>query len=173
MLLTTGTHGAFQWLSTDTELEPFLRLCPDAVLGKCIAITSTDSGFLFLDEQLKSQGWESRQNIAYSPRIQSIDLLPHDGYDEWYVLEEPRDLGHAHDSNVFETPPAPGRVQVFVNYCGFSLDKLEHRSLADIFWKQLEFVNPESYLADGSDFLIFVTRNSALFRTVCDVLKNS
>jgi hypothetical protein len=40
-----------------------------------------------------------------------------------------------------------------------------------MFWRQLEWVDPESYIGDGNDCLTFVTRNAALFNTVHERLK--
>ena len=77
MSLTTGSNGTYQWLTTDEHaLDDLLKCRPDAVQGKYLAITSIDSGFLALDSELKSAGWESRNNIAYSPQIQSVEKLP-------------------------------------------------------------------------------------------------
>jgi len=168
--LTTGSNGAYQWLTTERELDLLLQVRPEAVLGKFLAVTSIDSGFLLVDEKLRSAGWESRKNIAYSPRIRSVERLPHGGYDEWYVFETPVDLGEVFQGNVFEAPLQPGQVSVFVNYGGFTLHDTGMRSLVDLFWKQLEWINPESYLAEGSEYLTFVSRNRDLFMAACEAL---
>jgi len=55
---------------------------------------------------------------------------------------------------------------VFVNYPAFVLHDPSERTLADMFWKQLDWVEPESYVADGRDYLTFVTRNAGLLDTV-------
>ena len=39
------------------------------------------------------------------------------------------------------------------------------KSIVDIFWQQMEWIRPESYVAD-SDFLNFVTMDKALFAKV-------
>jgi len=169
---TTGVNGAFQWLTTEHELDVLLRLRPDVVVGKYLAITSIDSGSLFINEQLKSAGWESRNDIAYSPLIQSIEGLPHDGYDEWYVFEAPVDLGEVSHGNPFEAPIKRGQVHVIVNYGGVVLCDPDMRGLADLFWKQMEWINPESYLGDSHDTLTFVTRNKDLFNPVCQALSD-
>lgn len=172
MPLQTGVNGAFQWLATEQDLDDLLRLSPEAVLGKYLAVTSIDSGFLFIDEQLKSDGWYSRNKIAYSSRIQSVEALPHEGYDEWYVLEAATDLGQLVEGNPFEAPPKPGQVYACVNYGGCHLHDHSMLAVADLFWKQLEWINPESYFADGGHCLTFVTRNKGLFTAVSRALGN-
>ncbi len=171
--LRTGANGAYQWLTTEHQLDVLLQLCPDTLLGKYLAVTSIDSGFLAMNEELESAGWASRNRIAYSPQIQSVERLPHDGYDEWYVFDAPMDLGEVSDGNPFNTPLQRGRIVVFVNYGGFALHDAQLQPLIDMFWRQLEWINPESYLADGSDNLTFVSRNRALFEAVRRALGHS
>jgi hypothetical protein len=45
----------------------------------------------------------NRAGIAYSPKLESVEKLPHDLYDEWYVFKSPTDLGSRFEGNVFET----------------------------------------------------------------------
>jgi len=99
-----GSHGDYEWLVTEHTLGDLLRLCPEIVLGKHIAVTSLDSGPLSLSEQEKAAGWESRKGIAYSPKLTGVENLPHDLFDEWYVFENPKDLGELADpqTNIFE-----------------------------------------------------------------------
>jgi hypothetical protein len=101
-------------------------------------------------------GWESRAGIAYCPKTESVEKLPHDLYDEWYVFKSPQDLGNLFQGNVFETSMQAGQVAAFVNFGGFSLHSPEMKALADLFWMQLELIQPESFIADGS-LLNFVT----------------
>ena len=68
-------------------------------------------------------------------------------------------------------PRGRDHATVFVNYGGFALDCVEMNDLASLFWEQLEWIRPESYIADG-DFLNFVTSNKALFAIVRDNLKS-
>ena len=168
--LRTGSHGDYDWLTSEHELDVLLRLCPEVVIGKHVAITSIDSGFLHLTTEQRSSGWESIQNIAYSPLISSVNELPHCGFDEWYVLDELRNLGQACNGNVFESDLKPEQIWVFVNYFGFALDDPQMRGLVDLFWKQLDLIQPESYVADGSRCLSFVTRRKELFTAVREAL---
>ena len=77
MALITGDHGSYRWLTTDHELDQFLTLCPEAVVGKYVAVTAIDSGALVLKEAEKIAGWERRKDIAYSPRVHSVEELTH------------------------------------------------------------------------------------------------
>ena len=164
--LKTGSHGAYLWLTTSKEcLDSVLAACPHAVLHKYLAITSLDSGSVRLNDEEKQLGWESRNGIAYSPEIQSVEKLPHEWYDEWYVFKAPTDLGKLWQGNVFEVPLQYGHVATFVNFGGFSLHDPVLQDLADLFWKQLEVIRPESYIADG-DFLNFVSCDRELFAAV-------
>ncbi|HZR66363.1 MAG TPA: hypothetical protein VFA85_14550 [Terriglobales bacterium] len=168
-MLTVGLRREYQWLATDRQFD-VLQLCPEIVLGKFIAITSLDSGALALNDEERAAGWESRGDIAYSPKVQDITGLPRAGYDEWYVFKTPSDLGTSHiAANIFEVPQEHGHVSVFVNY-GFALSPPERAHLADLFWAQLERIRPESYISDN-DYLTFVSANKALFSGVVAAVK--
>ena len=172
-----GEQGDYRWLSSlDCSITSLLRLCPEVVVEKYIAVTSIDSGALRLTEEEKTQGWWTRESgiifrctpwgdrtdredwrVAYSPRIQSIHGLPNethteccDGYAEWYV---------------FDQPVASGEIESFVNYSGFRLFAPEYKDFAARFWDQMMRLRPESYLAEGT-VLTFATRNSAAFDQV-------
>ena len=73
-MLKVGSEGLYEWVS-DQQFDP-LQLCPEIALWKYIAITSFDSGPLVLTNEEIAAGWESRGNIAYSPKIQDIASLP-------------------------------------------------------------------------------------------------
>jgi hypothetical protein len=117
-------------------------------------------------------GWEMRQGIAYSPKLDRVTDVPHQvdgpdgpGFDEFYTFESTCDLGERTSGNIFVEPlaPAPGRPAVFVNY-EFPLHN--GGALVDLFWPQLERIHPESYIADGTLYLKFVSRNEYLFKLV-------
>jgi len=168
-MLEVGSQGAYEWLVTDRQFD-LLLICPEVVLGKYIAVTSIDSGPLVPTDEEKSAGWQSRSNIAYSPKIRDIASLPCAGYDEWYIFDSSVDLGTSHlGENVFEVPQEQGHLSVFVNY-GFALHPPERADLARLFWPQMERIRPESYVSDN-DFLTFVSANKALFVTALDGVK--
>src|SRR5262245_52812707 len=171
-MLTFGSHDIYEWLATDDPQVDLLELCPEIVIGKYVAITSIDSRVLVPHESEKGAGWESRGNIAYSPKVQALDSLPREGWDEWYVFETSTDLGTSHlKDNIFEVPEEQGQLLVFVNYC-FALHLLEMDTLASMFWRQVEWIRPESYIADN-DYLTFVSANKTLFAAVCERLKGT
>jgi hypothetical protein len=168
-MLTVGSQGAYQWLVTDQQFD-LLRVCPEFVLGKHVAITSIDSGVLVPSDKDKAAGWQSRGKIAYSPRVLRVDELPRAGWDEWYVFDNPTDLGTSRlEENVFEVPELEGSISVFVNYC-FGLHLPEMEPLVTLFWQQLVRIRPESYMADN-DYLNLVTVNKAVFARVHDAVK--
>jgi hypothetical protein len=176
--LNVGSHGAYRWLTSNQEnMNAVLRLCPEIVLGRYVAITTYDSGVLRLTDTDRQAGWRSRNGIAYSPQIRAIADLPEcariepaELFQEWYVLDAPADLGAVSHENVRITPPAPGDVVAFVNYWHWVPDDPETQDLTDLFWKQLEALQPESYFGEGEDDLTFVTRNPGLFESVLKAL---
>ena len=97
--------------------------------------------------------------------------MPRGGWDEWYIFDNPTDLGTSHlRENIFEMPQEQGHVSVLVNY-GFALHPPERSNdLATLFWEQLARIRPESYVADN-DYLTFVTMNKRLFASVRDAVK--
>ncbi len=170
--LATGSRGAYKWLVSEFELDDLLKFCPAVVLGRYLAITSIDSGQLSLNAKEDLVGWESRQGIAYSPLVQSVEKLPRGGWDEWYVFQQPTDLGVSRlGTNIFDPPVQRGEIAVLVNYC-FALHPPERSSLADLFWNQLDWIQPDSYIADN-DFLTFVTRDESLFDAVCRAINQA
>lgn len=116
--------------------------------------------------------------MAYSPRLESLSLLPHENFDEWYV---------------FISPARLRSCDVFINFGGFTLgnpdeslaefhptwDRVGGKALADEqmrqqgkFWSQLELFGAESYIADGDNF-IFATANTALFTCAATAFRSA
>ena len=168
-MLTVGSQGLYEWLVTDHQFD-LLQNCPEVVLGKYIAITSIDSGPLVPTDEETAAGWESRRKIAYSPKIQTLQGLPRAGWDEWYIFDNPTDVGTSHlEENIFKMPQEQGHVSVFVNYC-FALHQPEMKDLGTLFWQQITRISPESYVADN-DYLTFVSANKTLFASVLIAVK--
>lgn len=169
-MLTVGSQGIYEWLVTDENFD-LLQLCPEIVLGKYVAVTSIDSSQLVPTHKESGAGWQTRAKIAYSPKIENAQELPHEGWDEWYIFNTPTDLGTSHlAENIFEVPQENGHVSVFVNY-GFTLHPPERsQTLAALFWEQLGRIRPESYVADN-DYLTYVSMNKSLFANVHHAVK--
>jgi hypothetical protein len=78
-----------------------------------------------------------------------MESVPRDGWDEWYIFGEARDLGTSHlGENIFEVPRGPGPVSVFVNHC-YTFHRPEHQAFAPLLWEQMDWIRPESYVADN------------------------
>jgi hypothetical protein len=173
--LKTGSHPPYRWLTTShLYLGELVPLCPEVFIGRHLAVTSRDSGVPLLTDKQAAAGWQYRSRIAYSPRLTTTAELycqrdgpDAPGYDEWFLFDAEADLGETIQGNPFEpqNSPRPGRLMVFVNQISFAIDNPDP-FLADIFWRQLEWISPESYIADGCRCLTFVSRNPALFDTV-------
>src|SRR5882762_3035070 len=148
----TGSHGPYLWLTTGQyDLDSLLHKSPQTVLGKYIAVTSLDSGPLTPTDEEKRAGWRNQNEIAYSPQIESAERLPYGecaGFDEWYVFESPFDLGQLWHGNVFEAPMTSGQVSTFVNFLDFALHNPEVEELLRLFWKQLDWIQPESSILE-------------------------
>jgi hypothetical protein len=169
----TGRNGKYFWLVTEDCLSDILSACPDVVIGRYLAVTSFDSGPLYLSDAEKAAGWESRGGIAYSPRVKSVNDLPHDdSYDEWYVFNDVPDLGklyHPRAMNPFEDPPGQGEVLAVVNY-HLLLHFSEDRTVADLFWKQMDWIAPLTYLADCQTNLTIVSTDKSLIESAREAL---
>ncbi len=168
-MLTVGSEGLYEWLVTDQEFD-LLEICPAVVLGKYVAITSIDSGQFVPTDTEMAAGWQSRHKIAYSPKVQLAESLPRDGWDEWYIFNNSTDLGTSHlAENIFEVPQEQRHLSVLVNY-RFALHLPEMKDLVILFWQQIAWIRPESYVADN-DYLNFVSMNKTLFASVLDAVK--
>ncbi len=129
-----GEHGEYQWITmVECDVSKLLRMCPDVVLGKYLAVTSSDSGTLRLTERESVEGWwttdsakvfrgtswrspEYRDDWKRLPTALAL-LRSHvtcqtklmmnccAGYDEWYVF----------GSNQC----CPENSKFFVNWSGF------------------------------------------------------
>jgi hypothetical protein len=93
------------------------------------------------------------------------------GFDEWFIFDEhPAVLGTLSDANPFTTEIAHGSVFAFINLGGFSLSDPGMRAVADLFWRQVDWIKPHSYLGDGENHLIYATQDEDLFAAVKESL---
>jgi hypothetical protein len=169
--LTVGAHGAYEWLATEHSLDDLLRLCPELISDKYIAVTSIDSGSFYPTDEERAAGWENRHGIAYSSRIENAEQLRRNGWDEWYVFENPVDLGALAqpDKNVFEASLTAGEVYAFVN-SNFGLHLPSMEFMAPYFWKQFEWIRPQTYIAESDYHLMVISADKKLFTAARQVL---
>jgi hypothetical protein len=81
-----GFYGLSFPPSSNLTIADLWRRFPELVVGNYLVNTSFDSGFLTLSESQRSEGWHFVGNFAHSPRILTIDQIPHDQYDEWLIF---------------------------------------------------------------------------------------
>lgn len=79
-------------------------------------------------------------------------------------------LGDVSNESVFTTEIAPGAVFRFINFLGFRPSDPKMESITKLFWRQVEWMQPESYLGDGQECLVFASRNQRLFDSIRDTL---
>ena len=172
-LLQAGSVNGYQWLVSDDREFDVLEHSSDLVLGKYVAITSFDSGPLQLTEEQKLAGWVSQGDIAYSPAIQNVDMVPREYFSEAYIFSAPTNLGMLADpkGNIFESEMQPGQVHTFVNF-DFGFHDPGYAKLTHMFWQQLGWMKAESYLAEN-DYLVFVTANARVFASVYEGLRET
>jgi hypothetical protein len=175
--VVTGVNGEYHWIETEHDFAAFLALCPEVISDRHLAITALDSGSFVPSEADRAKGWTDSGGIAYGPRLQSMADLPNNSYgecsryDEWYVFDGlPELLGVLSRGNAFTAELARGTVFPFINFFGFRLSDSAMADVADLFWRQMAWVQAESYLGSGSDCLIFATRNQGLFESIRDTL---
>jgi len=168
--MARGGQGHYSWLeSVGPTLGDVLEVAPDLVVGRWVAITSFDSGPLEPTAEELSQGWRTENGVAVSPRVDSPFDLPHDQFDEWYVFADP-----------IEKP----KITVFVNNCNFQLSRPDYAGTdrvgaallaatvsewQDLFWAQLEELEPLAYMAQG-DRLMVVGKEAEVIRRVREAL---
>ncbi len=172
MFPKSGFNGGYHWIEAyATDLESFLRCCHNALLDKYLAVSAVDSGSFRLREPDLAAGWSSNGGIAFGPRIASAeDLTVVEnqisrcvGYNELYTFESPPKLGALYTGDVFEATICSNSVVAFVNFKDFRFSAPEAHAITGLFWAQMEWMRPESYIADTPDCLLFATLNEFLF----------
>jgi hypothetical protein len=180
--METGSYEDYGWLECvdDGSLHRVLKLCPEFVIGKCLVITSFDSGPLRVSPEELAKGWRQLGKLAVIPHVQDTEELPYDQYDEWLV---------------FPKYAEPEVTETFVNSGLFRLvhsSALEAEAIAAVpngadiqgaryragllaerqerFWELILRVNPETWIGNGECFM-FVSRNSELCRRVLAALQ--
>ena len=149
-VIRQGYH-AFDWLDSDLFLPTLWEHFPELVLGNYLVNTSFDSGSLTISPRQREQGWHTIGKSAHSPRIERLDQIPHDQFDEWLVFNHPVQV------QKFET---------FVNYYGFTpIEPLEEN--AERFWEQVINLNPLHVIGEN-DLAYLVSRDDDLVGRVLE-----
>jgi hypothetical protein len=166
--LQVGRVGEYEWICDscgEGTLDHLIPAKPEIFLNRLVAITSFDSGPLTPDDNETRAGWRRVGDVLWTTPITDAELLPTAGYDEWYLFDQPIDLGN---------------VVVFVNYTGFTVrDDIPPEadspatslsSLAVSFWDQLIRLRPVAFLSDGTGFN-FASRDAHLFPVVLEWMR--
>lgn len=168
----TGKQGRYYWLEqVNLRFGDVLKICPEFVEGKYLVITSFDSGSLTLTDEEFGKGWLQHDDLAINPFIESVNDIPYDEYDEWYI---------------FSKAPLLEGFKVFVNDSLFSLRDPEYltldaaptwdlvgrrdqaervKDLQELFWLQLELKEPETYISAGDKFIL-ATKKQDLYKKI-------
>jgi hypothetical protein len=171
--LRHGKQDGYGWVcSVGGRLEQVLERVPELVVGRTLAVTACDSGFLIPTPLEIDAGWMTRADVAFSPVIEDLGMAPICGWDEWYVLDQRRHLGSLRvfvNSSGFA--PAPVQPALGYGWDESVAAALHQRRLhqAAEFWCQLRSVRPLSFIANG-DNLIVATRLQGLHAKVLAAL---
>lgn len=152
-------YWVIQWASAwDPSLTDLLRIAPELVLGKRVAITSCDSGPFQPSADELTAGWSVEGTVAISREITQPADLPAPGFDEWYV---------------FDVVPSVISTRNHVNRHNFSV--VDECDTAESFWEQIRKTQPLHVLGAGTPHMFFATRDRDSFERVkaVDILGQS
>jgi hypothetical protein len=114
--------------------------------------------FIWSVAEGKHAVWQCRNEIAYNSIILSVERFPHrewGGFDEWYVFEFSCNLSQIWQRNVVEVPLTKNTISVFGLFLGFALHRLKMEEIVNLIWEQIEWIHPESYVANGDVYGYF------------------
>jgi hypothetical protein len=169
-VIYTGTHVEYEWIVSSAEIRAIPKIVVEQHQRLRLCITAFDGGVIRPGAEEIAIGWTMRNEVMVSPPLTQSVKIPHDLYDEWYVVSDP---SFADDA-----------FEVFVNYGAFTLvapEVLCNTSdptwekhgfdfllpIQERFWAQLQRINPTTYVAVGDNDVI-VSRNSEFIRCVLD-----
>jgi len=145
------SYHAFHWPDRpDLFIRDICESYPSLVIGRYLVNTSFDSGFLDLSSDEITAGWYKLGDLAHSPRIEAIEQIPHDQFDECLV---------------FDTPTRVGRFETLVNHCSFNPIDFDWPEKVEHFWNQINGIQPLNVLGEN-DSSYLVTRDHALARRI-------
>jgi hypothetical protein len=166
-MIQTGQHGRFYWLVASRSLPSIAEIVVQCHPTLRLCITAFDSGPITPSADELALGWTTHGKGMVSPPLGDCLHIPHDGYDEWYLLEEP--------------PASDWEPDIFVNYGGFTLVSMEEIlksydptwdrhgldwlvPIQERFWEQMERINPVSYVAMGDNDVVVSQRRELIER---------
>jgi hypothetical protein len=135
------------WRPVHFGLFDLFRRVPELVLDRYAVNTSFDSGVLSLGEEERLTGWHSTERFAHSPKITSPSEIPHDGYEEWLIFEQPTLLSE---------------YECMVNHGSFTPTHFSWTEKRELFWSQISRLRP-LHVAGENDYVYLLTRDLALF----------
>jgi hypothetical protein len=170
-MIKKGVHGEYTWFqSTENYLTVLVDQVKELVVGKTVAIVAYEGEPIRLTQEEMKAGWQQLSTVALSPIIDRPSEIPQNSYDEWYAFAGVSALpinesfatcgGFSLDQSAGENPFLPQSLKK--KQIDTTLRKRQER-----FWKQLELLKPESYMAE-TDKLIVVTKNPALVARLND-----
>ena len=158
--LITGARDSYRWLTSPNELDQFLDLFPDAVLGKYLAVTSSIAVSLEVSEGIESSVGTPRR-IAYSPLIRS-DELPNRTHSDCDAFTSGMPSIHQDWKTRTKMCSKPDWSPASVQLVNAHSERLEVSPPDDRF----AAARGKGMQSDVSaaELVTFVTRNQALFR---------
>lgn len=169
-----GHRCGYHWLSFDGEilLGSLLVSLPEITLNQYLAVTSHDSGLMLPTPAQIASGWRVEGEVTHSPLIRTIRELEFlrgdfdsEYYNECYVFCERKLLGPRYRGDFFQFDEASGELQVFVNLLAFNLADCDE-GILEGFWRQMERVAPQTYIAEGEGVLSVASKDQALIAKI-------
>lgn len=150
-------YWIIQWSEAwDPSLTDLLRVAPELVVGRQIAITSCDSGPYMPSEDEQNAGWRLFKTTAISKEVVQPSELPAPGFDEWYV---------------FNSTPQVVPLRNHVNRYNFSV--LDECDATELFWEQIRIAQPLHVLGAGTPNIFLITRDWEIFKRVKELYASS
>lgn len=156
-----GAQGPFRWLESPShKIQDVLQVCPELVTCKYLVVTSFDSSRMEPVPSERLKGWRVAGSALHVPPLQSLELIPRNVFNEWFVFPTPpsgQKLESFTSSGLTLGPALAGSAQALSSW---DLKRMQRN-----FWQQLQSESVETYLA-GVGRLIFATRDQACFTAV-------
>ena len=123
---------------------------PELIVGNYLVSTSFDGGKLTLSDSEIGDGWRIPGQLLHSPRIHSLEQIPHEDIEEWLVYSEPIKV------ETFDT---------MVNHEGFTPIDFPLEQECEHFWQQIVRLSPLHVLGEN-DRAYLVSRDEKLVKRI-------